>query len=145
MVVIDCNAAVAIALASDEGVALQALLEGENEIISCDLFKAEASNVLSKYAKGGYLTTEEVIESSAKVLDVVDRFYPIELLMKEAIAESIRLKHPAYDMFYFVLARRNAATLFTLDKRLQDICLANGVNCIYSTRQKFDPKKYKDA
>ena len=145
MVVIDCNAAIAIALASDEGIALQALLEEENEIISCELFKSEVSNVLSKYAKGGYLTTEEAIKKSEEVLEMVDSFYPIEALMKEAIAESIRLKHSAYDMFYFVLARRNAATLFTLDKKSQDICLANGVNCIYSTRQKLDPKKYSNV
>lgn len=65
--------------------------------------------------------------------------------MKEAIAESIRLKHSACDMFYFVLARGNAATLFTLYKKLQDICLANGVNCIYSARQKLNRDERKNA
>ena len=33
-------------------------------------------------------------------------------------------------MLYFVLARRNAATLFTLDRKLQQLCLDNGVNCV---------------
>ena len=34
------------------------------------------------------------------------------------------------DRLYFVLARRNAATLFTLDRKLQQLCLDNGVNCV---------------
>lgn len=145
MVVIDCNAAVAIALASDEGVALQIFLEGENEIIACELFKAEVANALSKYVRGGYITLEQAMEASETALKIVDSFHPIESLFKEAIAESVRLNHSVYDMFYFVLARRNAATLFTLDKKLQDICLANGVNCIYSIREKIFPTECEDT
>lgn len=34
-------------------------------------------------------------------------------------------------MFYFVLARRNAATLLTLDKRLNALCEREGVGCIH--------------
>ena len=42
----------------------------------------------------------------------------------DALAPSV------YDMLYFVLARRNAATLFTLDRKLQQLCLDNGVDCV---------------
>ena len=48
----------------------------------------------------------------------------------EATKEAMRLRHPVYDMLYFVLARRNAATLFTLDRKLQQLCLDNGVDCV---------------
>ena len=48
-----------------------------------------------------------------------------------SLCPSSRLGHSAYDVFYFVLARRNAATLCTLDQRLQQLCLKNGVNCFY--------------
>lgn len=48
----------------------------------------------------------------------------------EALTEAVRLRRPVYDMVYFVLARRLGATLFTLDKRLQALCIDNGVNCV---------------
>lgn len=31
-----------------------------------------------------------------------------------------------------ILARRNAATLFTLDRKLQELCLDAGVNCVFT-------------
>ena len=36
----------------------------------------------------------------------------------------------AVNMFYLVLARRTASTLFTLDKEFQRICCEVKVNCI---------------
>ena len=50
--------------------------------------------------------------------------------MLRGTKEAMRLRHPVYDMLYFVLARRNAATLFTLDRKLQQLCLDNGVDCV---------------
>ena len=51
------------------------------------------------------------------------------LLRANTVRDSF-LRHPVYDMLYFVLARRNAATLFTLDRKLQQLCLDNGVDCV---------------
>ena len=45
----------------------------------------------------------------------------------------MRCKHKASDLYYFVLARRLGATLFTLDKKLQALCAQNGVNCLWTT------------
>lgn len=64
------------------------------------------------------------------VIGLVDRFVPVEELLIEALHLAIRNNHPVYDMLYFALARRNAATLFTLDKKLRAICMSNDVNCI---------------
>ena len=36
--------------------------------------------------------------------------------------EAMRLDHPVYGLLYFVLARREGATLFTLDQKLQGLC-----------------------
>lgn len=33
-------------------------------------------------------------------------------------------------MFYFMLARRLGATLFTLDRKLMALCEENGVDCV---------------
>ncbi|MFR1638442.1 MAG: hypothetical protein ACLSVD_04260 [Eggerthellaceae bacterium] len=36
------------------------------------------------------------------------------------------MRHPVYDMLYFVLARRNAATLFTLDRSCSSCAWTTG-------------------
>ncbi len=113
----------------------------EKRIISVDSIKVELANSLSKYARSGQIFASDALAMHDKGLALVDKFVPTDELAKEAIAESIRLGHSAYGMFYCVLARRNAAMFFKLDKKLQDICLANGVNCIYGTSQKLDPEK----
>ena len=61
----------------------------------------------------------------------MDEIIPIRSLMREVVSESVRLGHPVYDIFYFVLARRLGATLFTLDKRLIKLCEQEGVDCIH--------------
>ncbi|BAK45380.1 type II toxin-antitoxin system VapC family toxin [Eggerthella sp. YY7918] len=48
----------------------------------------------------------------------------------ESFAEAVRQNHPVYDLFYATLARRNAATLVTADKRLIALCERMGINCV---------------
>jgi predicted nucleic acid-binding protein len=43
-------------------------------------------------------------------------------MWKEALRESIKNDHPAYDMFYAVLARRNDSTLVSNDNELLKSC-----------------------
>ena len=64
-------------------------------------------------------------------LALVDEVIPTRSLMREVVSESVRLGHPVYDIFYFVLARRLGATLFTLDKRLVKLCKQEGVDCVH--------------
>ena len=73
---------------------------------------------------------EEGIELFQNALDLIDGYADDESLLLEALHEAARNNHPVYDMLYLVLARRNAATLFTFDKKLRAICEANGVNCL---------------
>lgn len=46
------------------------------------------------------------------------------------VLEAIRFKDPVHDMRYLCLARREGATLLTLDKKLAKLCQHAGVNCI---------------
>ena len=62
--------------------------------------------------------------------NLVSEFCEDDELVVEALSEAVRLNHPVYDLMYLVLARRHAATLFTLDRKLQQLCLDNGVNCV---------------
>ena len=77
------------------------------------------------------MRTDEMCRDLERALGLVDELVPMEKLFQEALSESVRLNHSSYDMFYFVLARRTAGTLFTLDQRLVRLALQNGLNCVY--------------
>ena len=62
---------------------------------------------------------------------LVNTFAPIRENYIEAYHEALRLKHSVYDMLYLTLARRNGATLVTLDEKLMHLCEDHGVDCIH--------------
>lgn len=131
MIVLDCNAAVGMVMGTPDGKALRALvLEGELTIAP-SLFYAELANALGKYVRGGYFDSGRAQEYAQSALALISRFEDVKNLWGEAMVESARLNHNAQDLFYFILARRTGSTLFTLDKKLQSLCLENGVNCVY--------------
>lgn len=108
----------------------QLVSDGE-EIVAPNLFYAELGNSLFKYVRAGEIEGTQVNAAIKAAESLVDEFQSEEDFLAEALAEAVRLNHPVYDMLYFVLARREAATLFTLDQKLQNLCLDNGVNCVY--------------
>ncbi len=130
MIVMDANAALAIAMGLDVGNALDMLKQEDEEIIAPSLINSEVAHALSKYIQSDYLSLEDATACGRDALLLIDRFIDDSLLWVEALGESIRLDHSSYDMFYFLLARREGATLFTLDKKLQKLCTKHKVNCI---------------
>ncbi|MBO4364922.1 MAG: type II toxin-antitoxin system VapC family toxin, partial [Eggerthellaceae bacterium] len=99
-------------------------------IVSCELIRAEAASVFRKLTRIEHLEPSIANRCLSEAMALVDEFYPLEELQTEAFRESIRLDHSAYDMFYFVLARRLGATLFTTDRKLQRLCREHGVDCV---------------
>lgn len=130
MIILDSSAAVDMVRETDEGKALLSLMLTGETVISLDMFYAEVSNAFWKYCKAGFYGEGDARCRIAKAIRLVDEFHPIGDCQVEAFGEAVRLQHPVYDMMYLVLARRNAATLFTLDRTLQQLCLDNGVNCV---------------
>ena len=131
MIVLDANAAINIAVGTPEGEALEALmLEGER-VTAPALLCAELTHVLEKRIRGGLSSKSEAVAMGTLCLSMVGEFVSDAELWEEALAESVRLHHSSYDLFYFILARRTGSTLFTLDKKLQKLCLDNGVNCVF--------------
>jgi len=53
--------------------------------------------------------------------DLVDRVEPDRQLQAEALALACHLNHPVYDCLYLALARREAATLISTDRRLRNL------------------------
>ncbi len=106
------------------------LVAEAEKVIAPSLFDAEVANVLWKYSKAGYIDENNAKLTSALALQLVDEYMPTSEIAVEALHEAIRLNHPVYDMYYMVLARRNAATLLTVDEKLKEICKANGVETL---------------
>lgn len=130
--VLDCSAGIGMARHLDEALPCRyALAEGPREVLAPTLLYAEAGSTMAKHVKAGVYDQETAGRFVDAVVSVPDTFVEIEDLYEEAFFEALHLNHSIYDMFYFVLARRNAATLLTLDKRLNALCEREGVGCIH--------------
>lgn len=130
MIVLDACAICEMARQSDIGRALESLAMENEAAISCELVRAEVVSAFRKLARIEECSLKEAGFYVEAGLDLVDEFYPLEPLQTEVLRESIRLNHSPYDIFYFVLARRTGATLFTTDKRLMRLCEKHGVDCV---------------
>lgn len=130
MIVLDASAACDMARQTEDGLVFCSLMLSDEKVISCDLLRAESVSVFRKLCRRGVISAEEAQDCYMDSVSLVDEYYPIEEFQEEVLAESIRLNHSSYDMFYFVLARRFAATLFTLDRKLIKLCEDQGVQCV---------------
>ena len=130
MIVLDCSAAVEIVRGTEKGKAFSSLMLDGEKVISSDLFYAEVANTFLKYCRAGYCNKTDAQQHIENAIRLVDAFYGLDDFYREAFSESARLEHPAYDMFYFVLARRTGATLFTADRKLAALCSREGVDCV---------------
>lgn len=130
MIVMDASAAVEITRGTQKGRALLTLIEPDEVIVAPSWFQAEVANVFWKYVHAGLIDKETATERSMLCEALVSKFIPIDDVKREAFFEAINQDHSFYDMVYLCLARRNGATLFTLDKQLVDICSKAKVDCI---------------
>ena len=131
MIILDASAGCALSLGWPEGEKLRSLMYRGERTLAPELYLSEVAHVLQKHVQGGRLGVREASEALSRAISLIDELIPMKDLAQEALSESLRLRHSSYDMFYFVLARRNAATLFTLDKRLIDLAMKNGLNCVF--------------
>ena len=130
MIVLDSSAACDMVRKTEEGRAFRALMLSEEKVISCELLRAEVVSIFRKLCRHGLIPIEKVQSFLTESTALVNEYYSIQELQEEVLSESIRLDHSSYDMFYFVLARRFGATLFTLDRKLIRLCEEQGVQCV---------------
>ena len=110
------------------------MLEGE-KIIASELFHAEVRNTFWKYVRAGIVSEDVAEKYIERAIALVDEFVPLRENAPEAFAEAVRQNHSVYDMFYLTLVRRNAATLFSADKKLTALCEKMKLNCV--TEEEF--------
>lgn len=130
MIVLDACALCELVRQTEEGQALKALMLKDEAVISCELVRAETVSVFRKLARIESLSPKEAERYVETGLALINEFHPLEPMQTEVLRESIRLDHSPYDLFYFVLARRTGATLFTTDRKLMRLCEKHGVDCI---------------
>jgi predicted nucleic acid-binding protein len=119
--VLDASAAMEIALDKAEAMRFKKLLSASDLVLAPDIYPSEITNAFWKYGLYSGLEAEKCEKGIDYCLDLVDDFIPTSSLCKEVFSEAMESKHPAYDLFYIVLARRNGASILTMDKKLRKL------------------------
>lgn len=131
--VLDASAAVEVILRRKEARAVHAALVEAERVFAPDLYVAELANALWKYSE-----SDKHRSSANELLDdgvnLPDEYVPSTELYREALSFSIRTHHPVYDSLYLILARRQSATLLTLDRRLAALAAAEGLRVLPEQR-----------
>ena len=121
-VVLDVSATIEMLLHKEKLELFNAAYEKASWVIAPYLYIAELSNVLWKYFKSGLISHIECIHYTEDGIELIDDYFPSIELWKEALGEGIKNTYSIYDMYYAVLARRNAAMLITNDSKLSLLC-----------------------
>ena len=119
--VLDASAAVRLILGDPTAAGLAELIRAAPLVLAPELMLTEVANALWKLQRAEQLAGLEPQQLLADATDLVDRVEPDRHLQAEALALACPLGHPVYDCLYLSLARREAATLITADRRLQQL------------------------
>jgi predicted nucleic acid-binding protein len=120
-VVLDASAAVATVVDNPAGAAVLDLLANASVVIAPQLYVCEVTSSLWKYVVAEQMSVTDAAERLDAVLKLVDRYHPESDLTQEVLREATVRRHPVYDLFYAVLARREGATMVTIDNRLKKV------------------------
>jgi predicted nucleic acid-binding protein len=118
IIVLDASAAIEIALNKDDGNRFRELLIQSELVLAPDTFPSEITNAFWKYGLYSDLPIEKCEKGIDYCLDLVDDYINTKNLCREVFSESIKTEHPAYDLFYLVLARRHNACILSKDKKM---------------------------
>ena len=116
--VLDASAAVRLILADPAAAALAERVGGAALVLAPELMLTELANSLWKLQRADRLDGLDPQELLAEARELVDRLEPDRHLQAEALALACHLNHSVYDCLYLALARREAASLISSDRRL---------------------------
>ena len=131
MVVLDACAALEIVQGTVEGQYLRSEVEFSEDVIVPSSFYVEVMDALYKNIRGGKVSYDEAVNYFWEISQFVTASVDMKDAHEEVLREAAIFQHPAYDICYFVLARRHNAVLLTVDKRLANLCANNRVSCVH--------------
>jgi predicted nucleic acid-binding protein len=129
--VLDVSGAAQILLQTSKRDKFEAVLKDASLTLAPDLYISELSNTLWKYCQKEIYTPVECVQLINNGLNYINKFIDSNDVWEEAFSEAVKNKHPVYDMFYAVIARRNGGTLVTNDEDLAKICKKLGIKYCY--------------
>ena len=116
--VLDASAAIEIVLQRKKAKQFVRSVSEADWVIAPNLFIAEVTNVFWKYQKFANLPFAVCEKGIEQAISLPDDYITEHDLYREAFKLACSLNHSVYDMLYLVVARRNSATLLTLDSKL---------------------------
>ncbi len=119
--VLDASAAVRLILGVPAAAAVTEQIREAALVMAPELMLTEVANTLWKLQRAENLADIDPQQLLAEASDLVDRVEPDRHLQAEALALACHHDHPVYDCLYLALARREAASLISMDRRLQQL------------------------
>jgi predicted nucleic acid-binding protein len=116
--VLDASAAVRLSLGDVAASGLAESIRTASLVLAPELMLTEVANTLWKLQRADLLAGLNPQQLLLDARELVDRVEPDRHLQAEALALACHLNHPVYDCLYLALARREAATLVSADRRL---------------------------
>ena len=117
--VVDASVVLRIVTGHLEAPGLQQQLFDASFVLAPALVQTEVANGLWTLKRAGALADLNPQDLLKEATELVDHLEPDQNLQVEALALAIHLNHSVYDCLYLALARREAAGLLTVDRRLQ--------------------------
>ena len=117
--VVDASVVLRIVTGHLEAPGLQQQLFEASFVLAPASIQTEVANGLWKLKRAGALADLNPQDLLKEATELVDHLEPDQNLQVEALALAIHLNHSVYDCLYLALARREAAGLLTVDRRLQ--------------------------
>lgn len=130
IVVLDASAAIEIALNKQNGDNFRNILKSSDLVIAPDTFPSEITNVFWKYANFSNLAADKCSNGIDYCIDLIDDFIETRGMCREVLSESIIQRHPVYDLFYLVVARRHNAAILSSDKKMLKLAAELKINVI---------------
>lgn len=128
ILVLDASAAIEIALNMQNAEDFKNSCMEADIILAPDIYPSEITNVFWKYRVFSNLDLIKCEKGIEYCIDLIDDFVDTQFLCNEVYAEAVKYKHPVYDIFYLIAARRNNGKLLTCDKKLKKIAIEMGIN-----------------
>lgn len=129
--VVDASAGLRMVMDGERGPEYLRAIRAAALVLAPALFTIATANGLWRYARAGQLSKQQALIKLGEAKVLIDRFEDDERLATEALALSIDLAHPVYDLSYLVLARRHGAGLVTADRKLAELGTQLGLDVLH--------------
>ncbi len=126
-VVLDASAAIGLVVSKRREVEIQKALNEAGQIFVPDLYACEIVNTLWKYRQSQKLKLEICGKYLSQMLNLPHEMISSASLAQDSMELCFKSKNPAYDHFYFALARKVGAGLITLDKEMAKDAMGFGI------------------